>query len=101
MIARVWHGWAEPSGADAYEEHFRGAVMAELRQVDGYLGCNLLRREGDGEVEFVAVTYFTSLDAVRGFAGEDAERAVVAPEAQQALTRWEEFSTHYEVAARS
>jgi heme-degrading monooxygenase HmoA len=104
MIARVWKGWASsPSNADAYETHFRTAVMPELSQIDGFLGCRLLRRDGgsDGEIELVAITFFSSLDAVRGFAGEDYEYAVVEPEARRVLSRFEERSVHYQVAAES
>ena len=34
-------------------------------------GAHLLRRERKDEVEFVTITIFDSLDAVREFAGED------------------------------
>jgi heme-degrading monooxygenase HmoA len=104
MIARVWKGWASTaSDADTYEEHFRSSVMRELSRVDGFLGCRLLRRDDgpDGEIELVAVTFFASLDAVRGFAGDDYETAVVEPEARRVLARFEERSVHYRVAAES
>ena len=44
------------------------------------------------------MTFFTSLAAVRGFAGDDYERAVVEPAARQALSRWDERVSHHEVA---
>ena len=47
------------------------------------------------------MTYFESLDAVRAFAGEDYELAVVPPEARELLTRFEERSRHYEVLAKT
>lgn len=102
MIARVWKGWASTtSNADAYEAHFRGSVMPELAEIDGFVGCRLLRRDAGGEIELVAITFFSSLDAVRGFAGDDHETAVVEPEARRVLSRFEEKSVHYEVAAES
>lgn len=98
MIARVWHGRAPSAGADAYEEHFRTGVLPNLEKVAGFRGAQLWRREQDGQVEFVAVTTFDSIEAVRGFAGADYERAVVEPEARQVLSGFEERCTHYEVA---
>ena len=46
----------------------------------------------------MTITHFDSMEAIRGFAGEPPERAHVAPEAQQLLTRWEEGVAHYELA---
>ncbi len=37
----------------------------------------LLRRDLGDEVEFVTIMWFDSMDAVRAFAGEDYEKAVV------------------------
>ena len=101
MIARVWHGWAPPEGADAYQEHFRTAMLPNLERVPGFRGAQLWRREREGQVEFVAVTTFDSIDAVRRFAGADHERAVVEPEARRALARFDERCAHYEVAVGS
>jgi heme-degrading monooxygenase HmoA len=97
MIARVWRGWAQPEQALAYERHFTTAVQAELRAVAGFVGAQLLRRQVGDEVELVAITTWESLAVIHGFAGEDTERAVVAPEAQRLLSRYEERVTHFEV----
>ena len=48
---------------------------------------------------FASVTFFTSLDAVRGFAGDDYQQAVVEDAARHALSRWDERVSHHEVAA--
>ncbi len=97
MIARVWHGWARRAGADAYEAELRGTVLPGLRGVDGYRGAHVLRRTDGDEVAFVTITYFESEDAVRAFAGEDPERAVVTPAARALLSRFDERARHYEV----
>src|SRR4051794_18777368 len=98
MIARVWRGWAQPEQASAYERHFKTAVQAELRAVEGFVGAKLLRRQAGNEVELVAITTWASMAVIHGFAGDDVERAVVAPEAQRLLSRYEDRVTHYEVA---
>ncbi len=97
MIARVWRGWAQSEQASAYEQHFTTAVQAELRAVEGFVGAQLLRRQAGDEVEIMAITTWESMAVIHGFAGDDIERAVVAPEAQQILTRYENRVTHYEV----
>ena len=101
MIARIWHGWARGEQAEAYEQLVGEEVLPSIYRIDGFLGYELLRADGDdGETEFVTVTYFESLEAVRAFAGEDYAAAVVPPEARALLTRFDERSRHYEVLAK-
>ncbi len=97
MIARVWHGWTARQNADAYERHFRTTVLADLQRLDGFKGAQLLRRQGGEEVEFVAITHFESIEAVRGFAGPDYGVAVIADEAKRVLSRYDRRAEHYTV----
>jgi heme-degrading monooxygenase HmoA len=99
MIARIWRGWAPRASADDYQRHYESEVGEHLRAVSGFRGARLLRREDGQEVMFTSITFFTSLDAIRGFAGDDYERAVVEDAARQALTRWDERVSHHEVVA--
>jgi antibiotic biosynthesis monooxygenase (ABM) superfamily enzyme len=97
VIARIWHGWTLPENADAYEEFLRTTMFPSIHRVPGYLGADLLRRDVAGEIAFVTITRFESVEAVKAFAGEEYERAVVEPEARQLLSRFDERSEHYEV----
>jgi heme-degrading monooxygenase HmoA len=98
MIARLWHGWTSRENAEAYEALLRGEILPGIHRVAGYRGAHLLRRDREDEVEFVTLTLFDSLDAVRAFAGEDFEMAVVSQEARKLLARFDQRSMHYEVA---
>ena len=97
MIARIWHGWTSPEHADAYEEFLRTTMFPSIHEVDGFAGADLLRRSDGEEVAFITITRFESLDAVRRFAGEDYEAAVIEPEARALLSRFDERSQHYEI----
>jgi heme-degrading monooxygenase HmoA len=99
MIAREWRAWAVRPNDALYEEHFRTAVLPHLREIPGCVGAQLLRREAGGEVELVAVTYYESLESIRAFAGDDLERAVVAPDAQRVLARFDQRCRLYTVRA--
>ena len=101
MINRIWHGWTTHENAAAYESLLKQEIFVAIqgRQIDGYEGIQLLRREVGDEVEFVTVMTFTSLKAVRAFAGDDYETAVVPQKAQALLARYDERSQHYEVRA--
>ena len=99
MIARIWRGWAPAATADDYQRHYETEVSEHLRLVSGFRGARLLRQEDGGEVMFTSVAFFASLDAVRGFAGDDCEVAVVEGAARRALSHWDERVSHHEVAA--
>ena len=103
MISRVWHGWTSRENADAYEELLRSEIFAGIakRSIQGYRDLHLLRRDVDDGVEFVTIMWFDSLDAVRAFAGEDYEVAVVPPKARQLLSRFDARSAHYQVIETS
>jgi heme-degrading monooxygenase HmoA len=96
VIARVWHGWTTPENADAYETLLRSEVLPGIRRIAGARGAYVLRDPLEDEVEFVTITLWDSLDAVRAFAGADYEIAVVPPSARQLLSRFDERSRHYE-----
>ncbi|HEY2289882.1 MAG TPA: antibiotic biosynthesis monooxygenase [Thermoanaerobaculia bacterium] len=101
MIRRIWHGWTKPENADAYESLLRHEIFLGIqeRQIAGFRGIELLRRSLESEVEFITIMGFDSIEAVRAFAGEDYEVAVVPPEARALLSRFDERSQHYEVVA--
>lgn len=96
MIARLWHGWTTPGNADAYETLLRTEVLPGISRIAGARGAYVLRSGLEDEVEFVTITLWDSLDAVREFAGDDYEVAVVPPPARRLLARFDERSRHYE-----
>jgi heme-degrading monooxygenase HmoA len=98
VITRMWRGWTRSDQADRYEQHYRTEVLDTLRQVPGFRGARLLRRTIGEETEFVSLTFFDDLDAIRSFAGSDYETAVVAGEARKVLLRFDERVCHYETA---
>ena len=99
MIVRLWRGSAVMgSDAQAYESHVTGKVFPGVLALSGNLGVRLLKRRIDDRIEFLAVTYWSSLEAVKAFAGDDIGLAVVDPAAHAVLAEFDDFVTHYEVA---
>jgi heme-degrading monooxygenase HmoA len=99
MISRIWHGWTTPANADVYQALLQEEIFIGIqdRRIRGFRGIQLLRREAGPEVEFVTIMEFDSLEAVREFAGEDYEAAVVPPKARQVLAHFDARSQHYEI----
>jgi heme-degrading monooxygenase HmoA len=99
MISRIWHGYTTPQNADAYETLLKEEIFTGIRgrNIKGFKEIQLFRREIGAEVEFITVMWFDSLEAVRIFAGEDYETAVVPPKARAILSHFDARSQHYEV----
>ena len=97
MIIREWRGRAAKSNANAYPKHFRTIVAPELQQVPGFLDAHLSHRSVNDKIEYLVLTRWDSMDVIRGFAGDDVDRAVVERGAVAALIDFDERVQHYEV----
>lgn len=103
MICRLWNGWTAAGNADAYEALLLTEVFPWIaaKGIAGYREIQLFRRPlPSGDVEFTTAMWFDSLDAVKAFAGDDYDRAVVPERARALLSRWDERSRHLEVVDR-
>lgn len=102
MIVRTWTAVAKSTAdAAAYAEHLGGDVFPRLRALPGHLGAHLLQRIEDDGVHVLVLTTWESMEAVRRFAGEHPETAVVEPEARRVLASFDAHVRHYEVVLRS
>jgi mannose-6-phosphate isomerase-like protein (cupin superfamily) len=99
MIARRWRAWADgTANANAYAEHFERSVRPRLESTGGFVDATVERVEDDGgRTEIVVVTRWESIDAVRAFAGDDVEAAVVEPDARALLAEVDERVRHVEL----
>lgn len=101
MIARMWHGRVPTSKAHAYREFLNRRAIPDYRAVPGNLSVHILERQ-EGEItHFVTLTFWENMEAIRGFAGEDVERAKYYPEDQDFLLEFEPGVLHYEVVGHS
>jgi heme-degrading monooxygenase HmoA len=98
MIVRVWRAVATRQKAPAYRAHLEQSVLPQLRALPGFLGITLLKAERGDRVEMVVTSRWTSMEAIRAFAGSVPERAVVEPAARAVLVEFDDFVSHYEVA---
>src|SRR5215204_4522629 len=97
MIVRAWRGRTESSRQHLYPDHFKRTVLPELKVIEGFVGASLSSQQQGAEVEFMVLTRWTSMDAIRAFAGEDVDKAVVEPAAMAALTSYDRTVCHYTV----
>lgn len=97
MIARIWRGATREADADAYLSYMDSTGGNAARSTAGNRGVQILRRIRDGRAEFVFISFWDSLDAVRRFAGPEPERAVFYPEDERYLIEAEQSVAHYEL----
>jgi heme-degrading monooxygenase HmoA len=97
MISRQWRGLAKPEFAQAYVEHLLSETFPAIRKLPGLVNASILRREVPEGVEFLIITQWASLASIRGFAGANAEAAVVPEKAAAMMIDYDRVVRHYEV----
>ncbi len=97
MILRLWRASASPTNPEGYLKHFRTNVAVELKSVDGFLGATLFRQNRPDAIEFLVLTCWASMDAVRAFAGDDTGKAVVEPGAVAVLIDYDDRVQHFQL----
>ncbi len=97
MIARIWHGMTPAAKAEAYAEFLNRKGLRDYRATPGFRGVYVLRRIQGERAHFLLISLWDSLDAIRKFAGPDAEKAYYYPEDMDYLLEFEPAVTHYEV----
>jgi uncharacterized protein len=97
MILRLWKARSTVEKAGEYVQHATTKVFPALSAIEGHRGAYLLRRTLDGATEFVVLTLWQSMAAVRRFAGDAPEKAVVEPPARAILASLDDSVTHFEI----
>jgi heme-degrading monooxygenase HmoA len=97
MISRIWRGRTSEGNADDYEAFLKQTAYPDYGDVEGNRGWILLRREDGDAVEFMFVSFWESMDAVRHYAGDDPQRPKYYPEDRDALLELPELAAHYGV----
>src|SRR5712671_3184864 len=97
MLARTWWGATNADDADNYLDYLRRTGLAEYAGIPGHRRTLTLRRIVRERAEFLIISLWDSMDAVRRFAGEDPERAVFYPEDDRYLVARDDHVTHFEV----
>ena len=97
MIARIWRGWTRREDAAAYAEYVRATGLVGYRQTPGNRGAYILQRDEGDRTETLTISFWESLDVVKGFAGDDIARAVFYPEDDRYLVDRDLTVTHFRV----
>lgn len=100
MIARIWQGRTRPGMGKSYYAYLEQTGLKEYSATAGFKGGRVLTREVGDETEYLIVTFWEDMEAVRGFAGPEPERAVYYPEDDRYFPEDQRtpYVRHYEVS---
>ena len=101
MIVRIWHGRVPSEKALQYRDFVNRRAISDYRSVPGNLSVHVLERADGPVTHFITMTFWESLAAIRGFAGDDVEVAKYYPEDKEFLLEFERTVVHYEVVGQS
>ena len=97
----MWHGRVPAEKADRYREFLNRRAVPDYRSVPGNISVHILERADGAVTHFVTMTFWESLEVIRGFAGEDIEVAKYYPEDRDFLLEFEPAVVHYEVVGHA
>jgi heme-degrading monooxygenase HmoA len=97
MISRQWIGVARPEAAEHYVIHLKEETFPQLKRIAGFRSAEILRRNIAEGVEFRIVSTWESLDAIRKFAGNNPEVAVVPDRVRAMMVTYDRTVAHYDV----
>jgi heme-degrading monooxygenase HmoA len=83
--------------ADEYAEYIKERGFAEYGQTPGNRGAWMLRRDQRDRTEFITFSLWEAEDAIRAFAGDDINAAVLYPEDERYLIGSESTVAHCQV----
>lgn len=101
MIARLWHGKIPSSKTGEYHEYLDKTGLKDYADTPGNKAVFLLKKEEGDITHIYTLTFWDNLEAIRGFAGDDYEKARYYPEDKNFLLEFEPMVNHYDVLENS
>ncbi len=96
MVERHWKGIAKAEEANNYIDHLTKDTFPQLAAIKGFVNASILTREVNEGIEFLIVTVWQSIEAIKQFAGEQVDAAVVPSIVQQMMITYDKNVRHYE-----
>jgi hypothetical protein len=98
VIMREWRAEIRRDTRDEYLDYVRSTGLTGYRATPGNLGAGVAIRDiDDHRSEIVTLSLWTSLDAIRAFAGDPVDQARYFPEDDRYLLTRPERVTHYDL----
>ena len=96
-IARVWRGRTPADRADEYRQYLYESGVKKIAAIPGNRGVQLMMKKTAEEGEFMVVSYWDSIDAIKGYAGATYEHVHDLPRDDEFLIDKEKLVRHFEL----
>jgi heme-degrading monooxygenase HmoA len=87
VITRLFRARVHPGKEDEFERFVIGTGLLMVKAAEGCPHVTAGKSRWSEHPEFVVVTHWRSIDALRAFAGPDWQQAVIEPEEEHRLAR--------------
>ena len=71
MVARIWHGRTPAAKADAYRQYLFDVGIKKIASLPGNRGVQMMVSKTAEQGDFTVISYWDSIEAIKGYAGEN------------------------------
>jgi heme-degrading monooxygenase HmoA len=97
MVARIWHGRTPADKADEYRQYLFDVGIKKIATLPGNRGVQMMMNRTAEQGEFMVISYWDSIDAIKGYAGADYTRVHDLPRDKEFLIDQETLVRHFEL----
>lgn len=100
-IARLWRARIRPGTADQYRQYVLETGMADYSGVPGNRAALLLMADHPSHCDVLTLSLWSSMEAIKEFAGDPPEKARYYPDDKQFLLEFPDNVEHFSVSLPS
>ena len=97
MVSRHWTGLVKKERAGDYILHLQNETFKKIGTIPGFVSAKILHRELDDGTEFLIITEWENIEAIKEFAGENYRIAVIPQIAKEMMVRFDDEAKHYKI----
>ncbi|HTH99159.1 MAG TPA: antibiotic biosynthesis monooxygenase [Stellaceae bacterium] len=97
MVARLWHGRTPAAKADEYREYLYEAGVKKIAAIPGNRGVQMMMSKTDQQGEFMVISYWDSIEAIKGYAGPNYTQVHDLPRDKEFLIDHEPLVRHFDL----
>ena len=97
MVARIWHGHTSADKAEEYRQYLFDVGVKKIASLPGNRGVQMMVSKSPEQAEFMVVSYWDSIDAIKGYAGADYTKVHDLPRDKDFLIDREPLVRHFDL----
>jgi heme-degrading monooxygenase HmoA len=97
MVARIWHGRTRADKADDYRQYLFDVGVKKIATLPGNRGVQMMVSRTAEQGEFMIISYWDSIDAIKGYAGANYTKVHDLPRDKEFLIDHESLVRHFDL----